>query len=165
MKIAVKDANILIDLVNGDLLEPCLRLPYEFVTTNLVLLQLEVESQYAAVRPFIDKGVIQIARLTAKEMEALALDPLQSALGFVDLEVLWVATREKGILLTGDLELRKEAKRRKVKVHGLLWILEQLIESKQFTSRQAAKQLRLILAKNAYLPPKECERLLQQWEQ
>jgi len=165
MKIAVKDANILIDLVHGDLLEPCLRLPYEFVTTDLVLLQLEVEAQWTVVRPFVDSGVIRIATLTGNEMESLASDPLYHALGLVDLQVLWVATREKGILLTGDLELREEAKRRKVTVHGLLWIMEQLIQERRLTPPEAAKGLRLVLAKNAYLPAKECERLLRQWEQ
>jgi len=73
-------------------------------------------------------------------------------------------TKEKGILLTGDLELREEAKKRKVTVHGLLWILEQLIQEKRLKPPEAAKALRLVLAKNAYLPPKECERLLSQWE-
>jgi hypothetical protein len=97
------------------------------------------------------------------DRESLASDPLYSALGLVDLQVLWVATKEKGILLTGDLELREEAKKRKVTVHGLLWILEQLIQEKRLKPPEAAKALRLVFAKNAYLPPKECERLLSQW--
>ena len=164
MKIAVKDANILIDLVNGELLESCLRLPYEFVTTDLVLLQVEVETQWIVVRPFVESGVIRTVTLTSSEMESLVSDPLFSALGLVDLQVLWVATKEKGILLTGDLELREEAKKRNVTVHGLLWILEQLIQEKRLKPPEAAKALRLVLAKNVYLPPKECERLLSQWE-
>jgi predicted nucleic acid-binding protein len=164
MKIAVKDANILIDLVNGDLLEPCLRLPYEFITTETVLLQLEVEEQWEVVRPYVEKGVIRTTHLSSKELENLVKDPLHSVLGTADLEVLWVAVREKGILLTGDLDLRKESQRRKVEIHGFLWILEQLIEQNLLPASQAAKSLRLVLAKGAFLPGKNCQELLVLWE-
>ena len=106
---------------------------------------------WTVVRPFVESGVIRTVTLTSDEMESLASDPLCSALGLVDLQVLWVATKEKGILLTGDLELREEAKKRKVTVHGLLWIIEQLIQEKRLKPPEAAKALRLVLAKNAYL--------------
>jgi hypothetical protein len=122
MKVAVKDANILIDLVNGGLLELCLRLPYEFVTTDLVLLQLEVEAQWFVVQPFVESGALRTVSLTGSEMEEVVADPIHFSLGLVDAQVLWLAAKEKGILLTGDLSLRQEAERRKVSVHGLLWI-------------------------------------------
>lgn len=147
MKVAVKDANILIDLVNGDLLLPCLNLPYEFLTTEAVLLQLEQETQWEAVKPFVATGVIHIATLSAEEQESIAADPLMTKLDFVDLGVMYVARREQAILLTGDLDLRKESAKAGVGVHGLLWILDQLIESNQLSPKEAAKRLRMICAK------------------
>ena len=164
MKVAVKDANILIDLVNGGLLELCLRLPYEFVTTDLVLFQLEVESQWSAVQPFVDSGALRTVSLTATEMEEVVADPIHFSLGLVDAQVLWLAAREKGILLTGDLPLRQEAERRKVSVHGLLWILTQMVETGTIDPQMAAKALRIMMAKGARLPASECERLLREWE-
>lgn len=163
MKVAVKDANIFIDLVNGDLLLPCLNLPYEFLTTEAVLLQLEQEAQWEAVKPFVATGVIQIATLSAEEQESIAADPLMTKLDFVDLGVMYVARREQAILLTGDLDLRKESAKAGVGVHGLLWILDQLIESNQLSPKEAAKRLRLICAQGAFLPSAECKARLHRW--
>jgi predicted nucleic acid-binding protein len=164
MKVAVKDANILIDLVNGGLLELCLGLPYEFVTTDLVLFQLEVEAQWSAVQPFVDSGALRTVSLTGTEMEEVVADPIHFSLGLVDAQVLWLAAKEKGILLTGDLPLRQEAERRKVSVHGLLWILAQMIGAGKLEPPAAAKALRIMMAKGARLPASECERLLRGWE-
>lgn len=163
MKVAVKDANILIDLANGDLLELCLRLPYEFVTTDAVLLQLKYEPQWQAVRPFVENEVICIAPLSAKEQVLIQQDPRIVKFDFTDLGVLFVAEREKAILLTGDLPLRKESKKQGVRVHGLLWVMDQLIECRQLLPGAAAKSLRLILAQGARLPVDECKRRLREW--
>ena len=164
MKIAIKDANILIDLANCDLVETCLRLPYAFVTTELVLLQLQQEAQWGAVEPFVASGLIRIATLSADEEYRLAGDPLTRVLGHVDMQVLWLAVRERAILLTGDLELRKEASKLKVEVHGLLWILDELIESRILAAAEGAKRLRLAMASGAFLPNAECESRLRLWE-
>ncbi|MBE2181615.1 MAG: hypothetical protein IAE97_14210 [Chthoniobacterales bacterium] len=164
MKIAIKDANILIDLANCDLVEACMRLPYEFVTTELVLLQLRQEAQWAAVEPFVATGLIRTATLSADEEYRVAVDPLIDVLGHADMQVLWLAMREQAILLTGDLKLRKEASRRRVLVHGLLWILDELIETRILAAAEAAKRLRLAMAGRAFLPQTECDARLKRWE-
>jgi len=152
MKIAVKDANILIDLVNGDLLGTCLKLPYAFCTTEGVISQLEWEEQWSTVRPFVDAGALEIIELTTQEMEDIFASPLLMKLDVVDLGVMHLAKRENAILLTGDLALRKESAQWGIRVHGLLWLLDQLLESNLLSQRSAAKRLRLIQAQNAYLP-------------
>lgn len=164
MKIAVKDANILIDLVNGDLLGPCLSLPYDFATTEAVLLQLEVEAQWEAVQPFVQSGTITVEQLSSEELERIAQDPLLAKLDVTDLGVMYVARREEAILLTGDLDLRKEAAKGGIRVHGLLWILDQLIAGGKLSSGMAARKLRLVLAQGAFLPRKECTERLARWE-
>jgi len=163
MKIAVKDANILIDLANGGLVEAVLRLPYDFVTTDAVLLQLENETQWEQVRPYVEQGVIQTMHLSGEEMQKVADDPLRDRLGIADLEVLTLAAREKGILLTGDLDLRKEAKTRQVTVHGLIWLLDRLLEKELLERAEAAKKLRLMMALGARLPADEVARRLRDW--
>lgn len=164
MKIAIKDANILIDLANCDLVEACLRLPYEFVTTELVLLQLQQEAQWGAVEPFVATGLIRTVTLSADEECLLAADPLIRVLGHVDMQVLWLAVRERAILLTGDLQLRKEASKLKVQVHGLLWVLDELIGARMLAAADGAKRLRLAIASGAFLPKAECEARLRLWE-
>ncbi len=164
MKIAIKDANILIDLANCDLVETCMRLPYKFVTTELVLVQLQKESQWAAVEPFVTAELICTATLSADEEYRLAVDPLIGVLGHADMQVLWLAMREHAILLTGDLQLRKEASKLKVRVHGLLWILDELIDSQALAAAEGAKRLRLAIAAGAFLPKAECDARFKRWE-
>jgi len=118
MKIAVKDANIVIDLVNGDLLGTCLKLPYAFCTTEGVISQLEWEEQWSTVRPFVDAGALEIIELTTQEMEDIFASPLLMKLDVVDLGVMHLAKRENAILLTGDLALRKESAQWGIRVHG-----------------------------------------------
>jgi hypothetical protein len=67
------------------------------------------------------------------------------------------------ILLTGDRRLRLEGLKRKVEVHGVLWILDRLIEKKVLTPRLAAAKLRLMLDEGAFLPPDECNARLEKW--
>jgi hypothetical protein len=97
-------------------------------------------------------------------LEEVVADPIHFSLGLVDAQVLWLAAKEKGILLTGDLPLRQEAERRKLSVHGLLWILAQMVGAGKLQPQAAAKALRIMLAKGARLPAPECERLLREWE-
>jgi hypothetical protein len=85
-------------------------------------------------------------------------------LDFTDLGVMYLARRERAILLTGDLNLRKESAKAGIRVHGLLWILDQLIGSELLSPKDAAKKLRLVLAQGAFLPPAECDERFRRWE-
>lgn len=60
MRIAVKDASILIDLAEGDLLGLWFRLEIETHTTDLVLQEVKQETQWRRVSPFVDAKLLQI---------------------------------------------------------------------------------------------------------
>ena len=58
MRIAVKDASILIDLAEGDLLGLWFQLKIETHTTDLVLREVKQETQWQRVSPFVDAGLL-----------------------------------------------------------------------------------------------------------
>jgi len=69
MRIAVKDASILIDLAEGDLLGLWFQLKIETHTTDLVLGEVHRESQWQQVSAFVDAGLIQKHATAATELD------------------------------------------------------------------------------------------------
>lgn len=65
MKVVVKDANVLLDLVNGGILGTWLSLGYQNCTTHLVWNEVSQTGQRERVQPFIDSGLIQLRDIAA----------------------------------------------------------------------------------------------------
>ena len=66
-----------------------------------------------------------------------------------------LAERLSAVLLTGERRLRRiAADSHRVKVHGILWVFEQLIEEKIITQRVAHAKLIHLIKVNNRLPRK-----------
>lgn len=131
MRIVINDTSCLVDLSKGGLIEPMLSLPFRFVVT------FNVRSA-----ELLDFGPAEWSRLEALGLETI--DPpgehvaaagqvmqLNRKLSFED-SLNYVVAREHrlSILLTGDRALRKVAEQNGVEVHGILWVVEKLLEHK-----------------------------------
>lgn len=73
------------------------------------------------------------------------------------------AKSQSGRLLTGDGNLRKEAEKDNVAVSGIIFVFDNLVESKIITEKQAAVKLFLLVSKNPRLPHKECQTRIDTW--
>jgi predicted nucleic acid-binding protein len=125
--VVVNDASCLIDLRKGKLLHLLCRLPFRFVVPLPIRDSelLDFTDQEWAV---LDDGGLETYDLPGERMaEVLTLKQRHGRLSANDCFCL-VATKchDDGILLTGDGTLRKVAERSGVKVHGVLWIIDQL---------------------------------------
>lgn len=80
-----------------------------------------------------------------------------------DLFAFLLAKINSCALLTGDNDLRKAAKEEGVAVHGLLWVLDKLIDHGILKPVEAAEALKRILAEGSWLPKKECKVRLKNW--
>jgi hypothetical protein len=60
--------------------------------------------------------------------------------------------------------LEKLPKNEGVSVHGLLWILDRLIDHKILTPIEAADALEKILSEGSWLPKNELEARLKRWK-
>jgi hypothetical protein len=65
MKVVVKDANVLLDLMNGGILGTWLSLGYQNYTTHLVWNEVSQTGQRERVQPFIHSGLIQLRDIAA----------------------------------------------------------------------------------------------------
>jgi len=68
MRVAVKDACLLIDLANGGLLEAWFQLGIETCTTDLVLRQVKADNQWQAVKAFVDASLLLVHSLSGNEL-------------------------------------------------------------------------------------------------
>lgn len=167
MRIAVKDACVLIDLANGGLIAKWFQLQIETHTTDAVLFEVEDEAQRAEVMAFVEAGLIHVAPMyEAGSFEALqSLADAAADLGVSgpDASAYILADRLGAVLLTGDGGLRREAATRGVAVCGVLWIIDMLLWKDVIAFEAASASLRQMLERGARLPKVECERRCSAW--
>lgn len=125
--VVVNDASCLIDLKKGQLLHVLLRLPYRFIVP-LPIREEELLDFTAQEWRMLEDGGLATYDLPGEEVaQVFTLKREHSRLSANDCFALVTTTRqENGILLTGDNLLRKVATARDVRVHGVLWIIDEL---------------------------------------
>jgi len=169
MRIAVKDANVFIDLESMGILDLWFQLDYQTITSSFVVVELE-DGGHANALASIQAGQVIEAVISSEEMEAfeaLRVECEPTGLSMADVSVLHLAMREDALLLSGDKPLRNQAKLRLVDVHGTLWIMDQLVDSGLLAKRVAAQRLETLLLRTGrerrYLPKAECHARILRW--
>jgi len=94
--------------------------------------------------------------------ELVAFSPTHG-ISLPDASGVLLARRLQAYLLTGDRRLRRTAEAKDIKAHGLLWILDQLMERAALSRPDAARRLERMLAAGSRLPRAECETRLKAW--
>ena len=127
-QVVVNDASCLIDLRKGGLLSAFCRLPYRLVVPlpvrNSELLDFSDENWRV-----LDSSGMVTYDLTADEVAAaFAAKKRNPALSANDSFCLVTAQIHDAILLTGDARLARTARKNGLRVHGVLWVIDQLKE-------------------------------------
>ena len=127
MQVVISDSSCLIDLRKTSLLDAFLRLPYELLIPNTLFEEELLKFTAAQKMALVDGGLKVVdlpgesvlrAREVAREFPNLSIhDAFAYALA---------ESRSGCILLTGDGSLRALASRRKIEVHGVLWVIDEL---------------------------------------
>ena len=163
MKIVIHDASVLIDLDRCGLLETWLAGGVEAHTSDLVMLEMT-----QPLHDLVARGLLRVCHLnTAELIELTAFQARQPrSLSFEDCSVLSLAIKMEAALLTGDADLRKAAEAESVEVHGLLWVLDELVGSSHLPPVRATIILQELLKNpRARLPKQECNARLERWRQ
>jgi hypothetical protein len=66
-------------------------------------------------------------------------------------------------LVTGDRRLNELAKAQGLAVHGVLWILDEMVIHQVLTANQATIALREMLDQGARMPDIECQMRFESW--
>ena len=124
--VIVNDASCLIDFRKGGLLDVLCNLPYRFVVP-LPVRETEVLDFSTEQWKQLDVAGVVTHDLTPHEVsQSLALKQRHPGLSANDCFCYVTAHVHSGILLTGDCLLRKIATNNGLRVHGVLWVVDEL---------------------------------------
>ena len=157
--VLVTDTNIWIDLENGGILAEVFGLPYQFLTPDFAIREL--------VRP--KWQMLQALGLLSQELEPALIQELahlraaNRALSATDLAAFLIARALDATLLTGDWRLNDLAAKNGLRVHGVLWLLDEMVRFRAIAPEHAANALNQMLSQGARLPQDECRKRLAGW--
>lgn len=163
-RVAVQDANILIDLELAGLLDLWFQAGIATHTTDLIVDQLQ-RGRHGIALSHLQSGHLVCHSLSMVDL--IEVDALMQQVGegpdLADCSVLWLAGKLGCILLTGDGALRRAGFSQSITVHGTLWILDHLVERALLAERVAAAKIEHLIAAKRRLPSEECENRLAKW--
>ena len=159
MKLIVEDTNIIIDLFTTGLLSFCHELKLEFHTTRYVVAEILESRQSAVLIGMINNGQLLIDDFVGEEYERLLkfIDECNGVnnLSEADCSVLLLAKRHECRLLTSDQKLKRKAEEHGIKVNGLLWLTDLLVEEHILTEETMIYHLNRYLETNPRAPENE----------
>lgn len=150
MLIFISDANILIDMHDGNLIEAMFKLSYRFATPDIIYVE-ELEERHS---------YLTTLGLEVHTMDANLVDKVESyAIQYVkpsrnDLFALVLAQDQKCPLLTGDGDLRKAAANERVEVHGTVWLVKEMYEAELISIIEAESAFDTMRVRGSRLPSK-----------
>jgi predicted nucleic acid-binding protein len=158
--VCVVDSSTFINFHRGGLLEEFFRLPFHFIAPDVIVEELEEPKGQMMVElglesmGFAPELIFEVEKAKSKYRRP----------GTNDIFALILARETNSTLLTDDGALREAAKQEKVRFHGTLWVLDELLESDIIDPLKAGEALKEILQKGGRLPFPECQKRLKKWE-
>lgn len=163
MIVLVNDANILIDLLKLDLLAPFFQLPCQFHVTDLAAGEI-LEENVDELNRYIEGGTLLKRSFEFEELlEIRRIQDAHGGLSFPDCSSVFLSTELSATLLTGDAVLRRAAEKHGIRVHGMLWVFEELVGQSILSKSIAHKKLARLMQINPRLPVRECRKRLNAW--
>lgn len=163
-KILVKDACILIDLIELNLLSGFLSLDYEVITTSAVVFEITDENQAEELEKNISGGLIKTED-SGTLIDIMNLKETYGGLSYADATVLELALRKQAILITADGLLRKAGVQEGSGVHGTLWVIETLHYNRKITIDTATQKIKNLMQINKRISSELCFSIIKRIEQ
>ncbi|NJO07425.1 MAG: DUF3368 domain-containing protein [Chloroflexaceae bacterium] len=134
-------------------------MPYRILAPDVVIVELNEPS--GVTLQGYGLQVLELPGEQVREVERMRVHYPKP--GINDLFALVLAKATTGLLLTGDRHLREVAENEGVKVHGTLWVLDQLVEHQTISPSVAVPALQAMLDHGSRLPRDECQKRLASW--
>ena len=164
-RIVISDTNIILDLLFLNMLDDFFSLPCDICTTDLVIDEIVQPAQQKIIDSFVKSRKLEVVQFSPSEFSNITnlfvMNPNNASL--TDCSVWYYAKQTNGRLLTGDGKLRKAAENDNVKVSGILYVFDNLIEYGILSEKDAADLLENLMKINMRLPKDECEKRILSW--
>jgi len=155
----ITDTNIWIDLQNGEVLALIFALPFKLITTDFA-----ADELHPTFWATLETLGVEAYRLDPGQiMDIYRLNQSHPPVSTIDLSCMVLARDFAAILLSGDKPFRTLAETQAIEVHGVLWLLDALVDQQIITQSEACLALNRMLARNARLPKGPCNKRLKKW--
>ncbi|MFH1700886.1 MAG: PIN domain-containing protein [Candidatus Zixiibacteriota bacterium] len=158
----VFDTSVLIDIINADILEHLCQLDYELLISNVQVGEQKKRKEITC-RDLESYGFKIISHPPDEVEKVYLIKRLHNRLSVKDLFAFITAEQEKALLITGDKDLRKMAEKSGLECHGILWLLDQIVDKNILSKKFAYRALSQIIKSGGYLPEKEVHKRLKEW--
>ena len=149
MPLLISDANIIIDLIDGEILPLMFELDYDFATSDI----LYDEELGDCEHDLLGLGLILLEVSGDFMIEASAIKARHgNKPSMNDYIVLALAMQELSPLLTGDRPLREIAIQHGIEVKGTLWLVQQMYEQGIMTKMEVEVSFEKMKAAGSWLP-------------
>ena len=161
MKLIITDSSVFFDIIKIQALPEFFALDFEICTTDFVRGEILESEQREQIEMFIRSHQLIVFELSESEIEEIGKFKTKRFFKtLIDKTVLWKAMQLKCPLLTGDAKLRSEAAEQGITVHGSLWVIRMMVESKVVTANAGIEFLEKLKVSNDRLPLDEIEKLI-----
>lgn len=163
-RIVISDTNIFIDLWTMRLVWEFFMLPCEIHTVDMVIREIEFSDQKETITNVIKMGKLVIDQTTSENINDV-VNLMKGNLSITDAAIWYHTKKRSAMMLTGDNRLRKLAKMDNIRVGGILFIMDRLVEYNIISAGYAAECLESLKEINKRLPQTEVEHRLKKWTQ
>jgi len=136
VKLAISDACIFIDLFELKLTPLFFSLDLEILTSANVMNELNAE-QKQVLKPYTDSGELTVHNISETETIQIENAKYPASLSLSDRTVLFLAEKLDAMILSSDKTVRHNAKIRSIEYHGMLWILDNLVDHSLLSKENA----------------------------
>jgi predicted nucleic acid-binding protein len=147
LRIAVTDACIFIELCELDLVIPFFELPLEVHTTVDVYAELHPHQQ-KMLDVYQSLGKLTVHNISAEQRLIIMQSGYPKSLSPSDQTVIFLAQLLNAIVVSSDKPVRHNAKIRSIEYHGMLWILDQMVEKGLCAGKIALEKLESLFKTN-----------------
>lgn len=158
MQLLISDANILIDLEEGHLIELMFQLPFQFCIPDILFVE-ELEEEHNHL-PALGLELMELSSETM--IHAMELIPRYAKTSRNDCFALALAANKQCPLLTGDKALKEAAEKEAVIVHGTIWIIRMMITHDLISVEQAQHAFDMMRDAGRRLPWRIAEAILEE---
>ena len=161
MKLIITDSSVFFDIIKIQALPEFFALDFEICTTDFVKGEILESEQKEEIELFIRSKQLTVFLLNENEIDEVEnFKTKRFFKTLIDKTVLWKAKQLNCPLLTGDAKLRSEATEQGITVHGSLWVIRMMVESKVVTANAGIGFLENLKVSNDRLPLEEIEKLI-----
>lgn len=161
--IVITDANIFMHLIDAGLLDSFFQLELEFSTTREVFG--EIGEEQHQLSPYCGSGQLIVINSTEEEIELIEEFECAAGLSFPDRTIIYHANANKWMVLTGEKLMRNECEAKGLAVHGILWVMDEMIGTGVISPLEMAVKLEeLINFPDFRVPKTDCKSRIDNWK-